>query len=802
MLGRISRLFLRYAERNLHLSRAGPPLKRGEHVLGALEEIALNAGRLCIRGKVSDEVCRVGLRLARGEDWTRPEAGAFALDLPFAPGPFELICETGSGPEVLTLPGFEAGAVARARHWLKLRYLWDVARLAPEGLRWKLKGDFAARERIKEGLNLIPPERAVLLSAAALTESASLPRPHGSATLVMPIYNAHDVLCEALARVAAHTDLDWRIVLIEDASPDARIRPLVQSWAEAQGARAHLLLNEANLGFIGAVNRGLAEAQARWPDDPVVLLNSDALVPEGWLPRLLAPLADARVATVTPMSNDAEIFTVPVICTRSALPEGAADALDRVAAELPWQAGLAEAPTGVGFCMALAPTFLARSPTLDPAFGRGYGEETDWCQKARAAGGIHVAAANLFVEHRGGESFGSAAKQALLAKNGALISARYPRYDQEVQRFITEDPLITARLALGLSHAALLAEEPVPVWLGHSMGGGAEHDLARRIAADLERGLPALVLRVGGKADWVMELHTPSGVTRAMTNDWALVRALVQRLTKRRIIYSCGVGARDPLDLPGQLLELAEGQTLEVIIHDFYPLSPSYTLLSSDGAYHGLPAAEDTDAAHQPKGGTLTDWRARWQALMERANVITVFSESSRALIAGAYPGAAAQIRVRPHALRSEIPRIAPAGTTIGVLGNIGHHKGIAVVQNLARDLEPDNGRLVVLGQTDPRWPLGPAATVHGSYELRDLPGLVARYEIGAWLIPSIWPETFSFTTHEVLATGMPVLSFDLGAQGDAVRAALAKGAPGALLPLSDRIDPAAIAPHLSRSGT
>ena len=53
-----------------------------------------------------------------------------------------------------------------------------------------------------------------------------------------------------------------------------------------------------------------------------------------------------------------------------------------------------------------------------------------------------------------------------------------------------------------------------------------------------------------------------------------------------------------------------------------------------------------------------------------------------------------------------------------------------------------------------------------------DIPELVTRYGISHWLIPSIWPETFSYTTHEALATGLPVLAFDIGAQGDAVRAA------------------------------
>jgi glycosyltransferase involved in cell wall biosynthesis len=47
---------------------------------------------------------------------------------------------------------------------------------------------------------------------------------------------------------------------------------------------------------------------------------------------------------------------------------------------------------------------------------------------------------------------------------------------------------------------------------------------------------------------------------------------------------------------------------------------------------------------------------------------------------------------------------------------------------------------------------------------------LARHYRIGLWFIPSICPETFSFATHEALATGLPVLSFDLGAQGETLR--------------------------------
>jgi hypothetical protein len=96
---------------------------------------------------------------------------------------------------------------------------------------------------------------------------------------------------------------------------------------------------------------------------------------------------------------------------------------------------------------------------------------------------------------------------------------------------------------------------------------------------------------------------------------------------------------------------------------------------------------------------------------------------------------------------------------------------------------------------------------VHGAYRREDIPGLVARYGIDRWLIPSVWPETFSYTTHEALATGLPVWCFDLGAQGAAVRSAALETGLGGTIPLKDgaadldRLTACLLAPLGRRSG-
>jgi len=251
-------------------------------------------------------------------------------------------------------------------------------------------------------------------------------------------------------------------------------------------------------------------------------------------------------------------------------------------------------------------------------------------------------------------------------------------------------------------------------------------------------------------------------------------------LPRKRIIFSCAVGDPNPVELPGFLRALAKKAPLEILLHDYFPISPSYTLLDSDGAYSGPPKPDTSDPAHSfvaPDGSVtpLAAWQAEWRTALGLADRITAFSKASRNILAQAYPELSDRITVSPHKLIHMPPALTPkrnSRAVIGVLGDLAPHKGAAVVEAVSRKLPRAGTGLVVLGRLAPGFGLASPAKVHGGYALTDLADLVDRYGITCWLIPSIWPETFSYTTHECLATGLPVMAFDLGAQGDALREA------------------------------
>ncbi|GAA4226838.1 GT2 family glycosyltransferase [Sagittula marina] len=654
------------------------------------------------------------------------------------------------------------------------------ARAFPHAIRWARMRDPAARARVKQLLDLSGP--APLALDARLFEPPSAGPDPQAVTIVMPVYGGLPLLRQALDHVVRHTDIPWRIILIDDASPDDVTLPFLRDWAAQHPAI--LLENAQNLGFVGSVNRGLAEAMAH--PDPVVLLNSDALVPDGWARRLLRPLLeDARVASVTPMSNDAELGSIPEPGRASPITAEEAAQIDCFARETN---GVAWVPAvaGVGFCMALSREALEAIPRFDEAFSPGYGEEVDWCQKTRASGCTHVYVPNLYVAHVGGQSFGSAQKQALIQRNSAILTRRYPRFDAEVHGFLRRDPLVTARLALGLARAEVTRDAPLPITLAHSMGGGAETDLQRRLHADLERVGHALVIRVGGMFRFTLELWTRRpdgghGMTAAGTAEWDHVTRLLAPVTQRALVYSCGVGDPDPITLPDLLLSLRQpSDRLTVLMHDYFPLSPNPTLLEDGEHWRGLPDPASTSPRHEtrrPDGAPvpLSVWRATWGRLLYAADRVEHFSRASQNLTEAAYPGTPSDLR--PHALPVAVPplpRPAPeAPCVLGILGSLAPHKGAALAEALSRETGRNRDcSLVLLGGIDPAHRLHAPARHHGRYDVGDLPRLAARYGVTCWLIPSLWPETFSFTTHEALATGLPVMVFDLGGQGEAARAA------------------------------
>lgn len=249
----------------------------------------------------------------------------------------------------------------------------------------------------------------------------------GPVAVVIPVHNAAVAVEVCLDSVFAHTP-DARVIVIDDASTDAAVAPLLARHAGRP--RLDLLRNAINRGFTATANRGIVAAGRA----DVVLLNADTEVAAHWLDGLRrAAYSGEDVATATAVSDNAGAFSVPELEQINAFPPGwrFADA-----ARALWQhAGLAypQLPTGNGFCLYVRRSvFDVVGPLDEAAFPQGYGEENDFCQRASARGLRHLVAGNVLVRHARSQSFGEQRRLALGDAGMAVLRERWPNYEAEV----------------------------------------------------------------------------------------------------------------------------------------------------------------------------------------------------------------------------------------------------------------------------------------------------------------------------------------------------------------------------------
>lgn len=256
--------------------------------------------------------------------------------------------------------------------------------------------------------------------------------------VLIPIYRGSEASLACIHSVLDSLDANqtpMNLVVLDDESPEPELSQALRELAEA--GRIELHRSPANLGFIRNMNRGMALHRAR----DVVWLNADARVCDDWLDKLReAAYYAADVATATPFSNNGELLSFPESRKSHAMPTlDEQRTLHREAAGD--TAPPPEIEVGCGFCFYIKRRALEQVGLLDEIqLKRGYGEETDWCLRAKAQGWRHVAAQRAFVAHRGGVSFG-AEKLERVAFNNAILRERYPGAERAFERFYRHDPL-------------------------------------------------------------------------------------------------------------------------------------------------------------------------------------------------------------------------------------------------------------------------------------------------------------------------------------------------------------------------
>jgi GT2 family glycosyltransferase len=256
----------------------------------------------------------------------------------------------------------------------------------------------------------------------------------GKVDILLPIYNSYEETKNCIDSILDHTDVnDFHLFLLDDKSPDDNIQELTSFYA-SHHKNITAIRNPVNLGFPGNVNNGFKVS-----NNDVVVINSDTLVTEGWLTEL-SKVANSNksIAAVNPMSNYGIISGLPV--TNNEINDLFTYEELVKAYKSNKESGYVEAPLLIGFCMYIKRIALYEVGTFDAAtFKRGYGEESDWCMRARQLNYRLVVAKGAYVHHIGGVSFGEE-KEKLRSQSRQILLVRYPEIDKDLQGFVRLNP--------------------------------------------------------------------------------------------------------------------------------------------------------------------------------------------------------------------------------------------------------------------------------------------------------------------------------------------------------------------------
>lgn len=638
------------------------------------------------------------------------------------------------------------------------------------------------------------------MPAGSVPTGTPPPRP---IDVVIPVYRSPSDLAACLAGLRRELPPSCRIVLVDDAAPDPALQDLMRSLAAS--GEVILLRHGTNLGFPAAANTGLRHAGINGADPrDVLLLNTDTLTPAGLVQRLAAvAYGEAGIGSVTPLSTDGSIVSYPRPGQAGPpLTQAGLDRLDALAAAAD-PGGAVELPTGVGFCMFIRHDCLqAVGPLREDLFAQGYGEENDWCLRARHLGWRHVAATGVVVAHAGGRSFG-AARQALLARNGRLLERLHPGYDAQVAAFEATDPLAPARRALdAAAWPAAVRRAGAVILVSHALGGGVRRFLEDRCGQVRDAGLRPIVLTPapGGCRVTDGAASADANLVFRLPDEWPALQALLAADGARWVELHHTLGHDAGIaGLPARL-----GLPYDVFVHDFHLWCPRITFCGPARRYCGQPGAAECEACIHAMGsrlgapvpiGTL---RARSAAIMRGARRVVAPSQDTADRVAHDCPGLLPV--VRPWEAAADLAPcpdngLHPAGTgrqgdiLVVVPGAIGVDKGFDVLLACAWDAAQRALRLrfVVVGHTMDDGALMATGRVFvtGAYAEAEAVAVVAAVQADLGFIPSVWPETWCYTLSTLLQAGLPVGAFDLGAQAERIRASgagftMALGLPSA----------------------
>ncbi len=305
-----------------------------------------------------------------------------------------------------------------------------------------------------------------------------------SVDVVICIHNALADVKTCLKSLKSSKEANYKLILVNDGS-DLETSDYLKTFA--QDNQATLLQSQVAEGYTRAANKGIKASKA----DIIILLNSDTIVPQIWISKIVRCFkTETTTGIVSPLSNAASAQSIPRARDQSgawainALPAGLNIEEVNSCLEAITKPDYPALPLLHGFCLAIRREVIERIGLFDEkTFPKGYGEEDDYCIRAKEAGFDLRVCDDLYVFHAKAKSYTAKRRSEIVAKSSAALKKKHSRLNLNalMQESIENERLCAIRsffcgnesLRSGLCNPSILFILPV------SGGGGGVNSVVQ-----------------------------------------------------------------------------------------------------------------------------------------------------------------------------------------------------------------------------------------------------------------------------------------------------------------------------------
>ena len=604
--------------------------------------------------------------------------------------------------------------------------------------------------------------------------------------IIIPIYNAYDSVVNCVESVLRNTNLEQNsLILINDKSTDEKIIPYLEKIYKKgvkEKFNIKIINNEENLGFVKTVNRGM-----KISSNDVLLLNSDTEVSEGWLEKIKkCAYSDVDVATVTPLSNNATLVSVPNCLQNNNYNEYDLKTFNETLEKInePYY----ELPTGQGFCLFIKREVIDEVGYFDEeTFERGYGEENDFCYRCLDYGYRHLLCTDTIVYHKESQSF-KKEKNEVISKHLDILKKRYPVYCEKTDLWLKELPIrnfanriyYTLNFTNGKPNILILIHDWETKTGGTTLhvrdlisGLSDKYNFVILYKSNLNEGYALTTItdqkektiylkNIFDYSDYSFKNDEYESILSNIVVDFNISIVHVHHMKYHYF----------------NILRVAKKYNIKTIItlHDFYCLCPTINMLENgNDCCINKKNKECKNCMKKLKNinnNIINIWQKNWHYYLKQFDYIITPSNDTKKYIEKYYDGL--KIRTVEHGIEMKKSNYIPTldnKINVAMIGVLCNHKGGNILNKL---VNYNNTKIFYhcfgYSEIEEMKKNRKNYIYHGLYKRENLQKILMDNNINLICFFQKWPETYSYTLNEAISAGIPVLSFDIGAGAERIK--------------------------------